>query len=122
MKATYIIAVLCGASRIVPETKYVCLKIDGAVKMGVSTYPSSGINPDTMKNICITPGFQRDLLIMNMLDIICRQQDHRPNNYFCILDEAGMQFSAMTQFSQSLNRVVNGLNSSLFSCRGYTLG
>ena len=27
-----------------------------------------------------------------------------------ILDEAGMQFSAMTQFSQSLNRVVNGLN------------
>ena len=89
MKATYIIAVLCGASRIVPETKYVCLKIDGAVKMGVSTYPSSGINPDSMKNICITPGFQRDLLIMNMLDIICRQQDHRPNNYFCILDEAG---------------------------------
>ena len=91
MKAARIIAELCGASHIIPGTKYICLKIGGTVKLGVSVDRAQGINPNSMagKDFRIAPGFQRDMLIMTMLDVICLQQDHRPGNYFCILDNAG---------------------------------
>ena len=74
----------------ITSTCRICLKAGGFVKLGIATEPAPGVNPDSMKGtIYISPGFQRDTLIMNMLDVLCFQKDHRPNNYFCVLDGLG---------------------------------
>ena len=88
MKSTKIIADLLGAEDIVPSTKYICLKCGNAIKIGVSVDVAAGKGFWNINGIRITPSFQREINIMNMLDVICYEKDHRPDNYFCKVDEA----------------------------------
>ena len=89
MKASKIIADILGVPQIIPDTKYICLKINDTVKIGISVNPASGFDPTKMNITYITPNFQRDLTIMAVLDVVCYYHDHRPGNYFCIPDSSG---------------------------------
>lgn len=89
MKCTRITAELFGMDCLVPETKYICLKTGGTVKTGIAAAPAQGVNPDIMKDMKITPSFQRAVSQLGLLDVICHHMDHRPNNYYCILNGNG---------------------------------
>lgn len=83
---TKLVADMVGASQLVPTTQYVRMILDGVEKYGVVVGVAAGYSPKEavkehgLNNI--SPEFQRQSLILNVLDAICYQKDHRPGNYF----------------------------------------
>lgn len=84
--ATKIVADMLGASELVPMTQYVRMILDGVEKYGVVVGVAAGCSPENAIKQHglnkISPEFQRQSLILNILDVICYQKDHRPGNYF----------------------------------------
>ena len=97
---TYAIAQLLGLHRIVPPVEYVFLIIDDLDEHGQE--PRLGTFMKAADGICamdisyntrrgrITPEFQNALLALNLLDAICHEGDHSPNNYNVVLDDEDM--------------------------------
>jgi len=81
---TKIIADNLASSHIIPETYYAWLQFNGIKRFGVVEKPANGINPleNDISKFMIAGSFQRDLFLLNMIDVICYQRDHRPGNYF----------------------------------------
>lgn len=92
-------AVRATASRIVAEelnlehlitpTKWCRLIVDdGCVLFGAVSPSAPGRR---MRDVAITPqpSMQRELLCLNILDVICNQTDHGPNNYNVLVEEDG---------------------------------
>ena len=95
--ATEAIADLVGASDMIPHAEYVKLEING-----LSDRPLMGIFMENAKGICamdmapeirrqkLTGKIQRAFIRLNLLDVICYDMDHSPNNYNVYLGEDDM--------------------------------
>lgn len=91
--ATKKMADLLSISEMVPDIWYSRLKIgDGPEKFGSVMEKVHGICPlelNMEEKQKITSNFQRQLIIMNLFDIICFQRDHKEENYFVIKNKFG---------------------------------
>lgn len=95
--ATEAVATLIGAEELIPHAEYVKLEIQGLPGRGLF-----GIFMEEAKGVCamdippevrrqkLTGKLQRALIRLNLLDIICHDMDHSPNNYNVYMDEDGM--------------------------------
>lgn len=92
--ATRAIACLLGIEDMIPYCEYITIKI-----LGKKNKMLFGNFMEEAKGICgmdisiedrkkmLTPEFQRRMMYMNILDVICHEQDHSPNNYNVIIEE-----------------------------------
>lgn len=94
--ATQAMAQLLGLENAVPHAQYTKLVVSDAedrVIFGNFMEKAQGVCamdiPGGQRRTIITPDFQRALLNMNLLDVICREQDHSPNNYNVVLNDDG---------------------------------
>ena len=97
---TYAVAKLLGLHHIVPPVEYVNLIIDDLdetkqiPRLGTFMKAADGICamdiPHMTRRSRITPQFQNALLTLNLLDAICHEGDHSPNNYNVVPDDDGM--------------------------------
>ena len=97
---TYAVAKLLDLHHIVPPVEYVYLSIDDldetkqATRLGTFMKAADGICamdvPHMTRRSRITPKFQNALLTLNLLDAICHEGDHSPNNYNVVLDDNDM--------------------------------
>ena len=79
--ATYVLACRIGAGEIIPKTSFVVLDIEGIKKIGTLMDVSPGQNPEHISfevRSDIDPKLQCQFNKLHILDIICRQRDHRP--------------------------------------------
>lgn len=88
--ATYIVAQELGVEALVTQSTWCKLRIDDNVFWGVLSEAAPGTRA---KDAEYAPSgiLQRDLLRLNVLDAICFQQDHAPNNYnvaYCNSEES----------------------------------
>lgn len=88
--ATKKMAELIGISDMVPDVYYIRLRIDNdRERFGIVTATAPGICPLDLSNEekrNFSPNFQRQLLNMNLFDVICFQRDHKQENYFVVRD------------------------------------
>ena len=96
---TKLVADLIGASELVPPTQYARMILDGVEKYGVVVGVAAGCSPEEAVKQHgmnkVSPEFQRQSLILNILDVICYQKDHRPGNYFVtVKDNIAVNISA----------------------------
>lgn len=98
--ATTILARLLGSSEIIPNTRYVKLKLDGKnVKFGTFMNDAGGVEPEALSDIergKMSPNLQCEFMKLNVLDILCRHTDHRPGhdgNYNVLYNENNEIFS-----------------------------
>lgn len=92
MMAYESMAELLGLCELVPKSRLVRFKTKGACneeKIGLLQEQAEGcdiyfIAPNDRRNM-ITPEFQMHMNDMNVLDTICHEMDHSPNNYNVIL-------------------------------------
>jgi hypothetical protein len=80
--ATKMLADTFGMNMLVPDSEYIELCIDGEKKIGVSVGIANGEDPNKIAIKNVNPQFQRETILLNILDAICFQKDHRPGNYF----------------------------------------
>lgn len=95
--ATEATAKMIGADELNPHAEYVKLKVSGCPNRALY-----GIFMEEAKGKCamdippelryqkLTGEFQRSLIRMNFLDVICYDLDHSPNNYNVYMDKDGM--------------------------------
>lgn len=93
--ATSAVANLLGLSALIPPVEYVQLKIDNAPsRLGTFMKSADGICgmdvPYQTRRSILTPEFQKAMNALHLLDIICHEGDHSPNNYNIVLDDHGM--------------------------------
>lgn len=92
--ACYRIARLLDLEDLVPETKYVYITgIGDEIRFGTIMNEAKGISFNDIayseyrkKYLAI---LQKNLLNLNVLDVICYEKDHRPDNYNIVLDKEG---------------------------------
>lgn len=94
--ATEAMARLIGLEHTIPHTEYVKVCVTDAgncVLFGSFMEKAQGMCamdiPPERRRAMLTPEFQRSLLNMNLLDVICHEMDHSPNNYNVVLNAAG---------------------------------
>ena len=92
--ATEKMAELLGLYNMVPHSRFVYMKIEGVPsQFGILMEFAQGIYPlrlgEGLKDV-ITPLLQRSLNNLNVIDMICNDKDHRPGNYFLVLNEKGL--------------------------------
>ena len=90
--AFYEVAKLLGLERLIPETRYCELKGYGEFsRLGALMNEASGVHFDKValmdRRGMIHPLLQRDLGDLHILDILCYEKDHRPDNNNVILNE-----------------------------------
>lgn len=89
------VAELIGLKNLIPNSEYLFLKIDDEpVKYGLMTEPSPGIcviavSDKEARRSSISPSLQRSLNALHLLDTICFETDHHPNNYNVLFDDSG---------------------------------
>lgn len=100
MKAAKIVADMIGVPEVITQTKYICLRTGDTIRIGVSTRGIKGIEPDSMagRELKVMPSFQRESLMLNMLDVICYEKDHAPRNYIAKLDDTGKNITGLSAF------------------------
>lgn len=96
---TKLVADLIGATELVPPTQYARMILDGVEKYGVVVGVAAGCSPEEAVKQHgmnkVSGEFQRQSLILNVLDVICYQKDHRPGNYFVtVKDNTAVDISA----------------------------
>ena len=85
--ATYNLAKNLGVEYLIPEVKYCYLEFhNSSIKyFGTIMKKANGFSPEKIqqKDIrkMITPKLQKELMILNVFDVLCYQKDHRPGNY-----------------------------------------
>lgn len=94
--ATEAMARLIGLEDAIPHARYTKLVVSDVgnrMIFGNFMEKARGICamdiPGCQRRTIITPDFQRAMLNMNLLDVICHEQDHSPNNYNAVLDDDG---------------------------------
>lgn len=78
--ATEQVAKLLGLQELITPSLWCRLRIDGEERFGIASAAAPGVrafDADVAPNGLL----QRDLICLNILDVICFQQDHGPNNY-----------------------------------------
>lgn len=88
---------LFGVSRLMCPIKLVKLKGASSSYLGSIQQQAQGINPLSYAKgqlaDRLSPIIIRDLNIMNILDVLCNERDHRPGNYNIVLNEEGLAVS-----------------------------
>ena len=93
----YRMSKLLGLEHLIPNTKFIRFSIDKGVKFGLYMDSASGIpfldimNKD--RSSLFTSILQRDLVDLNLLDVICFEKDHRPDNYNVLLNDDAKVYS-----------------------------
>lgn len=92
--ATYQMAKVLQVEEMIPATFYANLKVkDGRDRFGSFMLMARGIHYDEYskysKDKVITPQLQRYLTMLNLLDAITYEKDHRLNNYNIVFNENG---------------------------------
>lgn len=87
----YLIAKLLGADDLVPNTRYIVLKGLGETeRIGILMDEAEGVSFNSIAySLCrkkFSPLLQKNLLNLHLLDTICFEKDHRPDNYNVLLD------------------------------------
>ena len=87
------LAALLGLGHLIPQTRYIRVMLDGRERVGVLTDEAKGedasLVPCKERKRRITPQLLGELTSLNVLDLLCFDNDHRVNNYFAVTDEAG---------------------------------
>ena len=96
--AFYEVAKLLGLERLIPVTRYCEINGYGDTRrLGALMDEASGIHFDKIalmdRRRMIHPSLQRDLSDLHILDILCYEKDHRPDNYNVILNEENKAIS-----------------------------
>ena len=86
-------AKLLGLSDMVTSTVYATVHMDGNQMLGYYQDKADGIciiglTHEKRRRI-LTPEFQRMINCLNVLDVLCHEGDHSPNNYNVVLNEMG---------------------------------
>lgn len=90
--ATYRMAKLLGLQRLIPQTEYAAVYIDGKPPLFGTVMEQAPGNcvehcaPEIRMGM-VSPALQRDLTALNYLDVICLERDHRLGNYNVILEQ-----------------------------------
>lgn len=86
--ATEAVADLIGANELIPHAEYVKLEVNGLsdrALFGIFMEDARGICamdiPPEVRRQKLTGKLQRSLIRLNLLDVICHDMDHSPNNY-----------------------------------------
>ena len=83
---------LYGVGRLICKTQLVWININGYESLGYIMEQAKGVNPlELNKEIIhsfVTDQMADDLNILNTLDVICNEGDHRPGNYNLVFDES----------------------------------
>lgn len=78
--STEIVAKHLGIESLVTQSTWCRLEIDDDVRFGVLSKAAAGKRAADMKG-ALSGKIQRDLTSLHVLDVLCFQQDHGPNNY-----------------------------------------
>lgn len=85
----------------IPKTVYVKLYINGQEKYGTLENVAAGMDvtpvPCNERQKFVTPQLLRELTSLNILDVLCYDNDHRVNNYYTITDDKG-RYVGVTSF------------------------
>lgn len=92
--ATYEFSKLLKLEGLIPKTRYVNLEVEnGRSRFGSFMDVAEGIHFDEYCNSnrthIITPALQRGLVMLNLLDCLTYEKDHRLNNYNVVTDKEG---------------------------------
>ncbi len=92
--ATYQFSKLLKLEGLIPKTRYVNLEVEnGRSRFGSFMDVAEGIHFDDYCNSnithIITPALQRGLVMLNLLDCLTYEKDHRLNNYNVVTDNDG---------------------------------
>ncbi len=94
------LADMLSVGYIVPQTRFVKILFDGCERYGVLENRAEGIDASCMpcdkRRELITPQLLREFTILNVLDALCHDDDHRVNNYHAVTD--GGKFVGVTSF------------------------
>lgn len=88
--ATFKLAKELGVESLITEATPICLKTEKETILGVLSPKAKGTRAQDNKNY-IQPLVQRDLGILWVLDLLCCQTDHAPNNYNLIMNNDGKE-------------------------------
>lgn len=89
MAASRIVAEELGLEHLITPFKWCCLVTDnGCVMFGTMSPAAPGHRMIDLE-VKPMPSLQRELLCLNVLDLICNQPDHGPNNYNVAMDDNG---------------------------------
>lgn len=87
------LADILGIGHLVPETRYVKLCLGDRERYGTLEWEAAGFNvagvPPEERKKHITPQFLRELTNLNVLDVLCHDDDHRANNFHTVANERG---------------------------------
>lgn len=87
--ASRIVAEELGIAHLITPAVWCRLIIDDAdARLGILS-PAAPGRRMLDADIAVTASLQRELLCLNVLDVICNQTDHGPNNYSVAVDSAG---------------------------------
>lgn len=90
-KAYEIVANALGLARLVPPSRTVILKYQGKSLKGSLMDEAPGLRADCIdKNARLnnlSGSIQRELVTLNILDVICHERDHRPDNYNVLMSD-----------------------------------
>lgn len=114
--STHIVADALGLSRLVTGETWCRLHIDAAVYHGVICRAADG---QRGRDVTVEPSgaLQRALMNLNVLDVICFQQDHGPNNYNVVFtDGVATGVCAFDNDNPNTFFVVTTVSSSLSGC------
>lgn len=78
--STFVIAKMFGLETLVPKSEFVQLNVEGELMYGILCDVSPGERAID-SNSPATPSLQKELTNLRLLDAICLQPDHGPNNY-----------------------------------------
>lgn len=89
--ATQSLAELLGISYMIPKAEYSWLEIDGKHRcFGLFTERAPGEDitqiPPQRREAILSPVLQRELNRLHMLDVLCTEKDHCPENYHVIVE------------------------------------
>lgn len=95
------LADMLSLGHIIPQTEFVKLIINGNEKYGTLESEAIGANVSTVpceeRRKRITPQLLRELTSLNVLDVLCYDNDHRVNNYHTLSDEQ-FRYVGVTSF------------------------
>ena len=84
--STCLIAETLGLKRLVTSARWCWLDIEGDRFFGLISPAAPGERGNDLSNVKATSFLQRELMALHVLDAICFQPDHGPNNYNVAFD------------------------------------
>ena len=113
--STMIVAKNLGLEKLVCSTEMCRLKIGNEIFYGIISEAAPG-NRAREKEVKASPELKRDLVNLHILDVICLQPDHGPNNYNIDYDNFGR--ASICAFDNDNPRTFFPINSIKFTLAG----